>query len=168
MAHGTTYSAMKALLVERLKDRIGLAGVAILYQAPFDPLDVNAFGGSREGIWFSDADGSFDNVVFCDGALRFDESILLNLSLQVLGSDSGDTQQITDERVEELAYEVLGEIASPEFRIAIEQTDPILSAFDYVLVTPELQVWHAGQLNGKVFAAGATLGIRVESRRSYP
>lgn len=169
MAHGTTYSAIKSLLVARLGVRSGLAGVSILYQPPLNPLDVNSFGGSREAIWFGDAVGEFANVVFCGPELRFDESITVTLAIQVLGKDSESSQERTDQRVEELLLEVLSELASNAFRVAVEQTDTILSAFDYILVTPSTQEWHAGRLGpDKTYAAGMDIGILVESRRSYP
>jgi len=168
MAHGTTYSALKSLLVTRLKARIGLNGVTVRYQPPIDPLDVNALG-SREAIWFGDADGLFDNVVFCDGGLRFDESLLLTTVIQVLGAESLDDQEQVDRRIEELLFEVLGELADDDFRIAV-QDDATLGVFDYIIVTPETQQWTVGRLpqSGKAHGAGIELGIRVESRRGYP
>jgi hypothetical protein len=158
MAHGTTYSAVKSLLAARLLDRLGPEGVAVNYQPPVNPLDVNSLG-SREAVWFGDAEGEFSNVVFCDGGLRFDEEIVITTVIQVLGKDSIDDQETVDRRAEELLLEVLTELA-----------DPVLAAFDYVIVTVASQQWKAGRLEqtGKAHAAGCELGVRVESRRSYP
>jgi hypothetical protein len=169
VAHGTTYSAIKSLLVSRLTARSALNGVKVNYQPPSDPLDVQSLG-SREAIWFTDADGTFDNVVFCDGGLRFDEDIIIGCVIQVLGKESLDDQEQVDQRVEELLLEVLAEIADPDFRVAVEQTDPVLSAFDYVLVSVATQEWRVGRLaqTGKAHAGGCELGISVQSRRSYP
>src|SRR5690606_4918859 len=131
MAHATTYSALKSLLVTRLKARTGLAGVSVLYQAPKDPADVASLG-SREAIWFLGAEGEFSSVVFCDGGLRFDESVDITLVAQVLGTDSLHDQENVDRRCEEVAYEILAELADPDFRDAIT-ADTTLSAFDYVI-----------------------------------
>jgi hypothetical protein len=169
MAHGTTYSAVKSLLVARLSARTGLHDVEVRYQPPVSPLDVDSVG-AREAIWFGDCEGNFDNVVFCDGGLRFDEDIVITCVIQVLGKESLDDQEEVDRRVEELMVEVLGEIADPDFYGAAILADEILSAFDYVTVTPTSQQWRVGRLTatGKAHAAGCQLGIHVESRRSYP
>ena len=126
MAHGTTYSAIKSLLATRLTDRPGLADVAVNYQPPVNPLDVTSVG-AREAIWFADATGTFDNIVFCGPGLRWDEAFILSCVIQVLGKESLDDQQAVDRRVEELFFEVLGELADDDFRTAYEQTDPVLS-----------------------------------------
>lgn len=168
MAHGTTYSAIKSLLTARLTARSGLHGVAVRYQPPLDPKDVNSVG-AREAIWFGDTEGDFSNVVFCDGGLRFDEDITIVCIIQVLGKESLDDQEAVDRRVEELMLEVLAELADPAFAAAV-LADAVLAAFDYVMVTPASQQWRVGRLGqaSTAHAAGCELGIRVESRRSYP
>src|SRR5690606_24548424 len=155
----TTYSAVKSLLVTRLKARTGLAGVSILYQAPNDPTDVQALG-SNEAIWFLGAAGEFANVVFCDGGLRFDENVDITLVAQVLGTDSLHDQENVDRRCEEVAYEILAELADPDFRDAVA-ADSVLSAFDYVIVTPSTQEWQTGRLPqpGSPYAAGVQFGV---------
>lgn len=167
MAHASAYSLTKSALVTRLKTRAGtgLAGVNVSYQAPVKAPDVNA-RGSRESIFFDDATGTFDNVVLTAGDLRFDEEFVLTMVIQVLRPTSTGTQQVADERAQELLYEVFDELAGQDAWTLAELD---LGVFDYFQVTPVTQEWETGFLpSGAGHAARCVIGLFVQARRSFP
>lgn len=165
MASASAYSAVKSALVTQLAARSGLAGVAVSYQAPVDPTDVKSTG-SYEAIWCDDAEGDFADVVLCAGDLRFDESYIQTLVVQVMRPTRLGTQRVADERAQELLYEVHAELAAQnDWDLATLGLDD----FDYLQVTPATQTWVTGFLpSGAGHAARCELGLLVESRRSFP
>lgn len=167
MAQATAYSAVKAALATLLRARVGLASVTVSYGAPEKLPDIKSIAGSWENIHFDGAEGDFSNVVFCDGGLDFDEDYVQTCRLQNLRPESLGTQQACDERVEEMLYEVLDELSG---QADWDHADLGLSYLEYLIVTPLTQEWTTGRLGGTTggHAAGLELGLRVQSRRSFP
>lgn len=167
MAFATAYAPVKAALVQLLVARSGLAGVTVEYHAPEKLPDIKSLSGSWENIHFDDARGDFASVVFCNGGLDFDEDYVQIARLQVLRPKSLGTQQVCDERVEQLLYEFLAELSR---QANWDLEDLGLDFLDYLMVTPVSQTWTTGRLGGTTggHAAGLELGLRVEARRSFP
>ncbi len=114
MPVGSSYAAVKAAIVTKLSARPGLNDVSVIGQPPVKPEDLKGPNGSGKAIWIADAEGSYENVVFLAPDLFLDESYNLKVVIQALPRDSGDTQAITDRRVDEMLYEVLQQAALEE------------------------------------------------------
>lgn len=165
MAHASAYSLTKSALVTRLDARPGVQGVAVSYQAPVSATDVEG-RGALEAIFCDDAEGDFDNRVLCAGDLRFDETLTIQLVIQVARPTSLGTQQAADRRVEELLYEVHDELAGQNDWDLAELG---LDVFDYFQVTPGAHRFVTGFLpSGEGHASRCELGLLVEARRSFP
>jgi hypothetical protein len=162
MAKGSTYSALKAAIVDRLRARPGLSAVTVSYRAPLTTSEVQGESGSRELIHLDDAeDGDHSNVIFGGLPLVLDESYSLLLKVQVLRP--GEEQRVADERVDELLFEVLSELANdPTFGVDAPE-------FEHVQVTYSSFTRTTGFLqNASGHAAGAELELAVEARLSFP
>lgn len=166
MAFASTYSIMKTALVTLLEARPALAGITnVLNHLPVNKDEMRTKVGTNELIAMGGATGTYSNVVFTDGGLRFDEDFTLDVHIEVHGSTSIDTQAAMDARVNELLYELLHELAR---QAAWNQSALGLDIFDYLIVTPVAQDNNPGRLQQTgVFAAGLDLGIRIEARRNF-
>jgi hypothetical protein len=161
----STYSVLKKVLAARLSARAGLAGVNVLLQVPTKTDEIRTPTGAFEVIAMAEADGTFDDVVFCDGGLRFDESLLLTILIEVHGVDSDDTQDKIDARTNELLYELLAEVSTQASWVP---STVELDVFDYVFFTPATQQWAPGRLQStSVYATAMELGLQVSARRSF-
>lgn len=161
MAVGSSYSTVKAAAVAALKARPALSAVAVTYRAPETSTEVQGESGSNESIFFDDAEGGdLDNEIIASLPLRLEETYQLKLVVQVLRPSSDGTQQDADERVDELLYEVLKEIAS----------DPTLgiTGFDYLHITTAAFNRRTGFLGTSGgHAASCELMLSVEARLSF-
>lgn len=163
MAYASAYTAAKIAVYTLLQARAGLQGVAINYDKPVDADDVRA-RGSNEAIWFADAEGSFDVVLF-GGDLRFDETLTVTLVIQVLRPTSTGTQETADSRVDELLYEVAAELSGQD---SWDVTGLDLDAYDYLEITPAGFRRSGGFLSPEGHADRIELDLLVRSRRSFP
>lgn len=164
MAVESSYSIIKSALVDRLGTRGSLTVVNLLKHIPVNTDEIRTPVGTLEVIAMGDATGTFDDVVFCAGGLRFDETFDLTVMIQAQGVDSNATQAAMDARVNELLYEVLAEVADQ----GTWNRDHGLDAFDYVYFTPSTQDWHPGRLQAtSVYACAMDLGLRVRARRNF-
>ncbi len=114
MPVGSAYATVKAAIAEALAARPGLNDVTVLPHPPVKPEELKGIRGSGKAIWFADAEGAYDNVVFLAPYLFLDETFQMTCVLQSLPGDSSDTQLVTDMRVDEMLYEVLQEFAAQE------------------------------------------------------
>ena len=170
MGTGSSYSAIKTALVALFKARPGLKGVRTSYEGPTKPEDLVSLGGANEAIWFDNAEGSFDDIINCGDSLRFDETYLQYIIIQVMRMESvglgNSPQQLVDERAEELLFEVLAVIADQSnWNLPALNLDQ----FSYLIITPRSQDWSPGFLEGTSDGRGVTcrLGIEVRTRRNY-
>jgi hypothetical protein len=161
MAVGSTYAALKAAIVDRLRARPALSAVTVSYRAPETASEVQGESGSRELIHLDDAEGDHSNVILGGLPLVLDESYSLKLVVQVL-RPTGE-QLEADERVDELLFEVLSELANdPTFGVDAPE-------FEHVQVTYSSFIRTTGFLqNASGHAAGAELELAVEARLSFP
>lgn len=167
MTQATAYSTVKQALVTLLEARQGLSGVKVSYGPPVNIPDIRSINGSWENIHFLGVDGgTFDEIVFCDGGLRFDEDYVQEVRIQVLRPTNIGTQKACDERVGELLYELLAELAGQhDWDLASLSLDHL----NYLMVLPATQEWDVGRLEGTAgHAAGIKLGLQVRARRSFP
>lgn len=162
MPAGSTYAALKAAIVERLQARSALSAVSVLYRPPERADEVAGESGVNESIWLDEAAGDHTNVVFGGLPLCLDESYSLALVIQVLRPTSDGEQQVADERVDELLYEVLSELAhDPSFGVDAPE-------FDLVQVTYSSFTRTGGFLqSGSGHAAGAELELAVQARINF-
>src|SRR5690606_17953869 len=116
--------------------------------------DLRTTAGAYEAIWIGTAVGPTGPVVFCDGRLRFDEETTVTVVAEVLGQDTRDTQQVVDDRVNELLYELLAELADQS---TWDTTTLDLDVFDYFWCEPTETRWEAGRIDGQ-----STFASRVE------
>jgi hypothetical protein len=165
MGLGSTYALVKGALVDRLSERPGLADVAITAAVPESPLAVRGDTGSGKAIWVADAEGDLDNVVFGAPDLYLEETYNLTVVVQAIWLDTDDTQLSTDQRVDEMLYEVLHELAQ----------DTALGIDTAALDLPYLQVTRgpfrrfAGPLtNTNRYPSRAELDLSVEARLRIP
>lgn len=109
---GSSYSSLKAAVADNLSARSGLSDVTVLAWPPLEASELKGPDGSGKAIWIADTpDGEYENVVMGAPDLWLDETYTLTLVLQALPNDTDDTQLITDQRVDEMLYEVLQESA---------------------------------------------------------
>jgi hypothetical protein len=160
---GSSYSTLKAAIVDQLRVRPGLSAVSVSYQAPLQPPDVQGPTGSAEAIWLDDAEGEHDNVVVCSLPLQLEELYAIRVIIQVLRPTSLGTQEEADRRVDELAYEVLHELAhDPTWGLSGT------GAFNYLHTTRSTFRRVTGYLpNGSGHAARYELSLQVDSRISF-
>lgn len=166
MPHGSAYSAVKSALVTRLTARAGLAGVKVSYQAPVKVEDIQGEFGAYEMVNFDEADGTFDVNVFCGASnMVFDEDYVQTCIVQVLRPESEGTQEVADQRVQEILYEIHAELADQG---EWDTADLGLDDFTYIEVTPVSQKWDTGFLPaGAGHGSKCELGLRVQARRSF-
>lgn len=162
----SSYSVVKAALVTRLKARPALAAVNVLGHVPVNKEDLRTGTGAQEVVYLAGATGTFSDVVFCAGNLRFDETLVVDVVVEVVGQESDDSQAVVDARCNSLFYELLADVAA-------QQTWDFaalgLGVFDYVYFTPATQTWAQGRVEGTVsaYAAAVTVGLQVNARRSF-
>lgn len=164
MSHGSAYSVVKAALVTQLAARPGLAAVNVSYQAPIKPEDVRSETGAYELIHMGDAEGEMDAIVFGGSAnLTWDETYTQEVVIQVLQASS--TQQDADDRMEELLYEVVAELANQQ---AWNFAALDLSQFANLTLVPISARRETGYLEGQNgHGATCVLGVEVQYRRSF-
>lgn len=164
--NASTYSVIKSALVARLQQRPALSAVNVLTYIPVNKDDIRTDVGTYECIAMAEAEGTFDDVVFTDGALIFDETLMQTVLIEVHGRDSSDSQAAVDQRVNELLYETLADIASQR---GWDRASLGFDVFDYCYFTPAVQRWSPGRLQQSgVFAAAVEIGLQVQARRSFP
>lgn len=163
----SSYSVLTAALVSRLKARAALANTNVLDYVPVNVDDILTPVGTYEVIGMAEGIGTFDDVVFTDGGLRFDEALQITVLLEVHGEDSSDTQAVVKRRVNELLYEFFAELAGQVSWSGSAQLG--LDVFDYLFFTPATQRWSSGRIaQTERFAASCEIGIESRSRRSFP
>lgn len=158
MSVGSSYSTAKAAIVSKLNARAGLSGVAISYQAPLVSSDLG--GESGDAIWLDNATGGYDNVVICGLPLRLEELYDLRVVIQSLRPSTTGTQQVADERVDELLYEIFDELADdPTFGV---------TTFNYFHITRGSFARITGFLpTGAGHGARCELDLNVECRHTF-
>lgn len=163
MPVGSSYSTLKAAIVDRLRLRPGLSAVTVSYRAPETTSEVQGESGSRELIHLDDASGDHTNVVFGGLPLWLDESYDLKLIIQVLRQSSDGTQETADARLDELWFEVLAELANdPSFGVTAPGIEHVVVSYSsFTVMTGFLQ-------NSGGHAAGVELDLAVEARISFP
>lgn len=165
MAEASAYGLFTAALVTRLKARSGLVNVNVLDQIPVNKDDIRTVVGTYEVIAMADGDGDWDDVVFCDGALRFDETLIVTVLHEVHGTDSASSQADIKRRAGELLYETLADVSA---QAAWDMAGLGLDVFDYLFFTPGHHRWVPGRLQQTgVFAAACEQDIQIRSRRSF-
>jgi hypothetical protein len=165
MSQASAYPVIKQALVARLQARAALANVNVLDHVPVNVDEIRTPTGAMETIFPVGADGTSLDVVFCAGALRFDEEFILDLVVEVHGTDSDSTQPVVDARVNELLYEVLADIADQQ---NWDKATLGLDVFEYVYFTPSTYLWGETRIQQtEVYAANVTLGLGVNARRSF-
>lgn len=165
MPAASAYDTFKAALITRLQARPALADVNVLYRVPINQDDIITPSGTREAIWVGGAEGTDDDVVFCAGDLRFDETYEQEVGIEVLGTSSGDTQATVDARLNELLFEVLADIAA---QLDWDFAALDLDVYDYLWFSPRRKRWTGGRLQQTgVFAGGLELFIEVRARRTF-
>jgi len=161
----SSYAAIKTALVTRLTARVGLTSVNVLRHVPVNVDDLRTDAGTIEAIWVAGAEGISEDVVFCAGDLRFDETCTLDIVIEVHGTDSDDTQQAVDERCNELLFEVLADLAAQN---DWDKAALNLDVFDYLYFTPNSYLWGEGRLQQTgVYGANVTVGLEVKARRTF-
>lgn len=165
---GSSYATVKTAVRDKLSERPGLMGVNISYQAPVQAADVRG-AGSYEMIFLDDVeDGELDNVVFCSLPLRLEENYHVKLIVQVLRPSSQGTQETADQRVDQLLFEVMHELASdPTFGIDVNPGPH--SHFDHINVTRGRFIRETGFLEGSNgHGSRCELDLEVTCRISFP
>lgn len=158
MSVGSSYATAKAAIVSRLETRGGLSEVTVRYQAPVVASDMG--GASGDAIWLDAAEGDYENVVICGLPLRLEEIYSLTLVVQSLRPTTDGTQQAADERVDEVLYEILAELANdPTFGV---------TAFNYFQITRGSFRRITGFLpSGAGHGARCELDLNVECRHTF-
>lgn len=165
MPQASAYAPIKQALVTRLSARPALAGVSVLGHVPVNTDEIRGPGGAPETVYVAGAEGVSEDIVFCAGGLRFDETFTLDVVCEVHGTDSSATQEQVDGRCNELLYELLADIAGQK---DWDLPDLGLDVFDYLYFTPSTYLWGAARLQQTgVFAANVTQGLQVKARRSF-
>lgn len=155
---GSSLSAVKAALVTSLTSVLPAANVS--YQAPISGTDLAGSTGVLDAVWFGDAQGEYDNRVFCALPLRFEEVYTVTLVIQSLRPSTDGTQQVVDAAVESMLGLVLKTVAD----------DPTLgiSSFEYLYVLPQGWRQPGGFLpTGGGHGARRELDLAVTCRHSY-
>ncbi len=115
--HGTSIVRFKANLVSELQERVP----NVTYQSPVTAEQVTGNDGSGESVWWEDEwEHSFTVPVMKADGLWFDETAVITLVIQVLGSDTDADQEAIDTR----AAQILGHV------IAILADDPTVGVPD--------------------------------------
>lgn len=166
---GSSYAAVKRALRDRLQERPGLLGVAVEYQAPVQAADNRGSAGQYEKIFLDDVDdGELNNVVVCALPLRLDESYHLTVVVEVIRPSTLGTQEAADERVDQLLYEIVHEIASNP-TLDIDPNPGPHSHFDFLNVTRGRFVRDTGFIAGtNGHGARCVLDVEVSCRLSFP
>lgn len=112
MGYGTTLGPVRARLVARLQARAGLSAVAVGYDEPSQPPDVEGPSGLRLAVWLAaDVSGATQRPAAMGGLpVDFEESWTQTVLCQALPRDSADTQEVVDDAVSLLVGEVMDEI----------------------------------------------------------
>lgn len=167
---GSSYATVKRALRDRLQERSGLVGVAVEYQAPVQAADNRGSAGQYEKIFLDDVeDGELNNVVMCSVPLRLDESYHLSVVIEVIRPSSLGTQEAADERVDQLLFEIVHELASDP-TLGISLNPGLHSHFDFLNVTRGRFVRDTGFIAGTGGGHGArcVLDVEVSCRLSFP
>ncbi len=165
MTATTGFSAIKSALVTQLAARPGLAGVEVAYEMPERANNVAGQSGNYDAVWFEGApEGSFDNTVFRAGGLLIDETYVQDMVIQVLRPLSDGTQQVADERAQQILGEVFAELSA---QAGWDKAGLGLANLLRLVVTPASQEWVVGRIGGKPGHLSAlVLGLEVEARWS--
>ena len=159
----TSYSAIKAALVTLLTPRLN--GVDVAYGMPEKAFNVRGAAGNYDALWFEGGDdGDFDNVTFRGDGLIIDETINIDLVIQVLRPLSDGTQQLCDQRAQASLGEVWAELSR---QATWDKAALGLSNLLRLVVVPATQDWVSGRIDGKPgHLCGAVIGLQVQARWS--
>lgn len=161
----SSYSVLTAALVARLRQRTALVNVNVLDFLPVNVDEIRTPAGTFEVIGMGEAVGTFDDVVFTDGGLRFDEVLDITVAIEVHGTDSASTAPVIKQRVNALLYEVFADIS---VQAAWDKAALGLDVFDYVWFTPAVQEWRPGRLQQTgVYACACDITLQARARRSF-
>lgn len=161
----SSFSVLTAALATRLNQRPALTSVNVLDFMPINKDEIRTETGAYEVIAMSEGIGTFDDVVFCDGNLRFDETVTITVHLEVQGTDSMDSAPVVKRRVNELLYELFADIS---VQASWDKAALGLDVFDYVWFTPATQEWNPGRLQqASVYACWCDIGLEARARRSF-
>lgn len=165
MAGPSAFPEITAALVTRLRARPNLINVNVLDQIPVNKDDIRTESGAFEVIAMTEGADVWNDVVFCGGDLRFDESLTVTVLHEVQGVDSSATQAAVKRRVNELLHETLADVAA---QADWDKAALGLDVFDYLFFTPSGGRWVPGRLQQTgVFAAAYELDLGVRSRISF-
>lgn len=78
-------------------------GVPVSYGAPVLPTDLKASGGAFEAVWLGDAKASHETPILTAGRRYRDETIDLEVIVQVLKRGTAGTQEAADVRAQVIA-----------------------------------------------------------------
>lgn len=169
MTVGSSYATVKTAIVTKLRARSALTDVAVEPAPPANPTEVMGESGSGKAIWIADADGQYDAVVMAAPDLRIDETYELVIVIQSLPKDTDDTQLVTDQRVDEMLYEVLHQVAA---ELTVDAPWGIATQdgpFNYLQITPAGFERFAGPLtNQRPYPSRTEQRLLVESRLVIP
>lgn len=156
MAVGTSLYLIKQALVTQ----IGLTTLDVFYQSPMKPDELIGSDGLASVCWIGDdANAEIDTNLMMGTPLWVDETVTLELIIQVLGKDTSYDQPTVDG----IAGEMLGDA------IAVMLSNPSLNITD----TDDIQVFqvlpvgyeqHTGFLPTGARAAGFKLNIEGKAR----
>lgn len=103
MSTGTALVAFKQALRTELSIRPGLAGVAVLYGFPDTQMPA-------EALWFENAETESEIPLMRSGTKKVDETVDLDVVIQVLKQDGSD-QEAADIRAAQILAELQQELA---------------------------------------------------------
>lgn len=164
---GSTYSTVKAAILDRLANVADLADATVTGAPPTDPVNVLGESGSGKAIWIASGEGSYDNTVLCGpGRLDIDETYDLTIVFQSLPLDSDDGQAVTDTRVDEMLGAFLSDMATDAtFGVAASDDLPLV----YITISRGSFERFSGPFtNGVLYPSRCELKLDVEARLSFP
>lgn len=156
--------AVRARLVELIADR--LPDVAVGYHPPRHHVDVTApVGGPLEAVWLDGAASAQSAPAGIASPIPLSEDWTQTIVMQVLGRDTGDRQEVLDERCGELLGEIMAELAINP-RLGGITAD----AWGPAVVTTQEWRWISGAMQRSSGAltmnARVELDVRVQADRS--
>ncbi len=145
-----------------LLDQLDLDVLNVLRQSPAKAEDIQGPGSSSfyEAVWLEDeASAEHDIVVLTGGPQWIDENASQGIVIQVIGKDSSHTQEVVDERADELLGLVIALLADdPGLGIA---DDPNIQLFT---VLPQTTRFVSGFLNTEARARRIVLDVAIHAR----
>lgn len=128
MIDGTAMLRFRTAFIDKLQTRVS----NVSYQSPMQESDVLGADGTGLACWWSDEANSTGgvNVIVSDDEVWYDETFTTTLNIQALGLTTDDTQELLDQR----ANEVLGEaIRLLSIQSSLDITDDEIQTFTWLL-----------------------------------